>query len=768
MFLHHHVSKVQRLSIPITHLEPYFKYIHQLKNLRSIQFYEDELDGTQDQDFNQIQDHAGVIHDQRDDLDPIQELGLNEESSIQTAEQVSEIITDSQDAHTLDNLLNILDGTIANQENNVNEADQGNTEDIEETAQAEPVFNPTPRALYFLRLHRELFNPSCIPESINHPPNHRRLADQYQYGYGLLEVEPPSGWIRPSWNGTLRDEWYTSLLGALESPGMIDFEYWTNFAYHLKNTPLTGIKRLRSFCGDIPEANWDQSKLLQRCRSLESFSSILRGPDVFKWAVEERKDRIIYETLLQGGIACAPTSLAQGTSHSQFFGPGQVPVPLRRVVLRRGDDEFVVPVLKDICFSFEETLEWIEVRTRTEVSSIPTSIFCNMPWLTVLDIHTNMNCPFVSDISFLDACPALKRLRLIDYIEDQSNAIGTTICIQKPWYLPKLQELVLVGTMCNAFNYETLTYTRDIQVIRLERAITDFGVRAVDKDYRELLLQHTWSWNWSLPRLHTLKLTGLPAHLFRLCLLEHCPKLQRLSLDLGQVPRFVSEERDLKKIVISSIPFQSPIRSLTLKGRWILTETEDLFQLFLQEWFSNLQYLKVGAAQFSSNNSIIDGLKSLKCLRKSNFIRHSFSEYDAWKLGLEEVGFKCSREWDIKHHVEISIFDARERRIMDREKQKEYEAWIEKQTKRMLEYQDYLDIMSTAFVVLNAMGDSEDYHCDDVPDQSYCKVESMKSDMEKQQLIIEEKIQREQEANDDLLLIMKCVYVFNGKRYHFE
>ncbi|KAK3812178.1 MAG: hypothetical protein J3Q66DRAFT_52971 [Benniella sp.] len=50
MFLDHHQERVQTLSIPITHLQPYTQFIPYLKNLQRIEFYEDELDGTHDQD----------------------------------------------------------------------------------------------------------------------------------------------------------------------------------------------------------------------------------------------------------------------------------------------------------------------------------------------------------------------------------------------------------------------------------------------------------------------------------------------------------------------------------------------------------------------------------------------------------------------------------------------------------------------------------------------------------------------------------------------
>ncbi|KAF9351197.1 hypothetical protein BGX26_010746 [Mortierella sp. AD094] len=497
LFLDHHMERVQTLSIPITHLEPYIKYTPNLKNLQRIRFYEDELDGTQDQDLNQSQGRQfDALHD-LDEQNPVGDVGSNGENSAQEEFQTPEDTAEHEDANTIEDSQLDISGA-DDQETMANNADQeGNTEETSETVQAQPgpVFDPTPRAIAFLKSHRELFNPNQTPESFHRPYCLSGQSDQYPCRYGLLEIEPPYRWINPGWGSEpTRDSWYVGVLQALESPAAVDFGNWKLFASQLNNTPLAGIKRIRSFCDDMPDTHWDQGKLLQRCRSLERFGAALRSSDAFEWAVEEFKDRRIYEALLQDGVACAPSSLAQGTSHSSFFGPGLDPVPLRRVKLRNGNDHFVIPVLRDICWAFKKTLESIQVRMHAGEPSFPTSIFCNMPHLTTLDIHLNVNCPFSSDTSFLEACPALKFLRLVDDIQDQSDVIGTATCIQKPWHLPKLQELVLIGTLCNVFNYETFTYTHDIEVIRLERTILDLGVRVINDDYLEHLSRHSWSW----------------------------------------------------------------------------------------------------------------------------------------------------------------------------------------------------------------------------------------------------------------------------------
>ncbi|KAG0017122.1 hypothetical protein BGZ80_008607, partial [Entomortierella chlamydospora] len=366
LFLDHHMERVQTLSIPITHLEPYIKYTPSLKNLQRIRFYEDDLDGTQDQALNQSQDHQVNAPHDLDEQNTVGDADSNGENSAQEEVHILEDTAEQGDPNaTEDSQLDISNA--GDLEAMANNADQGtNTDETSETAQAqpEPVFDPTPRAIAFLKSHRKMFNPNQTSENFHRPFSLPGQSNQYPCRYGLLEVEPPYLWINPGWGSEpTRDSWYVGILQALESPAVVDLENWKLFVSQLNNTPLDGIKRIRSFCDDMPDIHWDQGKLLQRCRSLERFGAALRSSDAFGWALEEFKDRKIYEALLRDGVACAPSSLAQGTSHSSFFGPGLDPVPLRRVSLRNGNDDFIIPVLKDICWAFKKTLESIQVRT---------------------------------------------------------------------------------------------------------------------------------------------------------------------------------------------------------------------------------------------------------------------------------------------------------------------------------------------------------------------------------------------------------------------
>ncbi|KAG0365910.1 hypothetical protein BC939DRAFT_441084 [Gamsiella multidivaricata] len=652
--------------------------------------------------------------------------------------------------------------------NNGDNGDNGGQEDGEgdnaQQAPAEPPFDPTHRAVAFVKAHRALFNPSRIPEGSSQLKNQGSCRKQPPCGYGLLDIRPPYRWINPGSSDALTfDKRYIALLEAMKSPANIDFCNWMSFATLLESIPVDGITRLGQFWSDFSDVRWDQGKFLQRCRSLERFNSSLRGPTVFAWAVKEQKDHATYKALLQNGVACSVVSLAEGKSHGGHFGAGPDPVPLRRITLDKGNDLFVAPVLKDICLAFKNTLEYITVRLRSAEGDIPLGIVFNMPHLTTLDVCINPTALFTVGATFLKSCPSLKILRLVDSSTREPDMTGR---LQDPWQLPNLQSLTLIGSICDVFNYGTFMHTPEVRTIRLEKSFSDFGVRKVNEEYQEYLSQPSWSWNWSLPNLRLMVLRGEPAHLFRPCVLLGAPKLQKLHLDLGAVPRTVSRARDF---VSSQEGFCSPVRSLVLKGRWIMIETADLFCQFMEAWFKDLHYLRVNASEFSSHKAIVDGLRGMKDLRKAYFRRHPISYYTAWELGLEEVALKCSREWDFKRRLEVSMMEARERRIADREQQRKWETEELEETKS--QEQEELEFMAMAFSFM-------EYGQEGVPaakDRARCETtdsacaidQEHEEAAERQRRKEEEEALEEQEwERESLKQLQRSVYMFKGKRYH--
>ncbi|KAF8942896.1 hypothetical protein BGZ47_006033 [Haplosporangium gracile] len=633
----------------------------------------------------------------------------------------------------------------------------------EEPAQpARPVFDPTPDGVKFLKAHADLFGPG--PGRV---------------GPGLIEIEPPYSWIHPSDSDNITySSRYVELLRAQSNPTIIQFHNWERFRHYLKDTPVEKVKRLRYFYEEWPEAEWDQVGLLKKCRSLEKFSSRIFDPTIFKFAIEEQQDRDIYQELCKRGVAGASTSLGGGRSHGGHYGPGKDPVPLRKVNLKNCSIGFIHPVLEDICTAFKSSLESVVCRLDSADSCLFLSPFCDMPRLTVLDLRHDCSNALVNDASFLRACPNLKTLRLRDGNMEQTSTIETSIALYEPWHLPCLEELVLVGTACDLFNYESLAYSPQLQSLRLECDVPDMGVHVVSKMYQEHLALPSWNWTWKLPRLHTLALKGRPAHLFRACLLLGCPKLTSVHLDVGRVPRSVTSTRDALSTTLST--FNSPVRSLTLKGHWFMNSSATIVLHFFQTWFSSLTYLKFESTVFFDDRSMLDGLYSIPSLRKVFLCRQTVSRYDAWKLGLEECPLKSPFEWERKtRHIS---FQAELQRLRLVAKQKLAEAEEkEAQAKTALLEAEADEARAKAAMAALAADDntiSSDVSVDNnnkvkpeptPTDRMRCQSVDSAIALEEEQAQATEQAKTElEETERDRFESQRCVYIFKNKRYHRE
>ncbi|KAF9373432.1 hypothetical protein CPB97_000545 [Podila verticillata] len=707
MFLDHHKERVQVLNIPVTHLEPYQEMVASLKSLQRIQFYEDKLE---------------------------------EEQPVETGERNNEEeTTDEENARK------------------------------EQAARVKRIEYAVPRAVTFLQAHRKLFSPSVSSSS----------SSSTKGPVGLQEITPPRYWIHADWSGNpTHDAHFVELLQALKTPAMVNFAQWERFSTQLEKVPLDKVTHLRGFCSDWSEARWDQSKVLEQCRSLERFSSVLTGPNIFSWALEEQKDRDIYEALRRSGVAGEAFSLGQGNSHGGYYGPGKAPMPLRKVEMMSGDEQFSVPVLKDICAVFSKTLESVKVRHYSMDDPFPLRMFSHQPRLHTIDITHRRGHQFFNDASFLRECPQLEVLRLSDYNPTELDLCSSMFDLQEPWRLPRLKELVLVGTMAHNFNYATLNHTPALRSLRLEcvaHGTRETDVHVTHAAYSKLASNYSWTWNWDLPSLESIHLNGRPAHIFRFSQISRCPRLQSVSLNLGTVPRLVSAEEDLFP---SKEPFSS-VRSLVLKGPWKWAD-DILFSRFLLTWFGGATFLHLKRSFPEDLKTLLDSFRLLKNLRKVKVHGLHVCDYDAWKLGLEDAIYKSSREWEEKYRDEFFCKSALERIEKEKQRIREEEAQERAEEQALQEVEDALEIMSTAFAVLETQeeGEEEVATVDEVskepiPETVDAPSERTRSETVDSACALDDKqILSEQEQKRELEQAMaechRCVYVFNGHRYHFK
>ncbi|KAF9922361.1 hypothetical protein FBU30_007559 [Linnemannia zychae] len=615
---------------------------------------------------------------------------------------------------------------VAVQQEIVNPPVQEEPQPVEETPTEppRPVFDPTPDGVKFLRAHGELFGPG-------------------RAGPGIIEIEPPYNWINPSDGDNITyGSRYVQLLMAQETPTLVNFHAWSRFRHYIKDLPLDGIKHLRGFYEEWPPVDWDQVGLVKQCRNMERFASRVYDPTIFKFAIEELKDREIYQQMCKSGVAGASTSLGGGKSHGGYYGPGEDPIPLRKVNVRSFHDGHLLPALEDICTAFKSTLESIICNLYSSDNPLSLGQFCDMPQLTFLELRHVLANSLVNDASFLRGCVNLKNLRLRDGVVEKTLTNETPLALLAPWNLPCLEELSLMGTLGDLFNYETLASTPKLQSLHLECSMTDLGVAAVNDVYLEHLALPSWN----------------------------C----------------------------------SPVRSLTLKGYWYMNKSPTLAGQFLQTWFSSVVYLKFGSTTFFDHRSVLDGLYLLPNLRKVFLCRQAISPYDAWFLGLEDASLKSSIEWERKtrhisyqeHRKQVRIKakekrEEAERKAAQMRAEIEAEAIIEAAAFALSDESEgdtpasdnvTVDLGLPSEVSVDNTNSNLQHHHDKpkvepIPafavDRERCQSVDSAIALEEEQAQAEAKAQADEEARMELLEekmdlfnSTRCVYVFKGKRFY--
>ncbi|KAF9136054.1 hypothetical protein BGW39_008017 [Mortierella sp. 14UC] len=330
----------------------------------------------------------------------------------------------------------------------------------------------------------------------------------------------------------------------LFEPRFIDSRNWCQFVPKVNETDLSFVELFST--RDVPpqELSLDrilkQGPFLQRCRSLRTFEMLSPGEDAFQWAADERK-RYIADT-------------ASGQT------PRRPLVPLRSIHINY-DYPSTGRQINDVGFAFQDTLEDIFLAIHSTVeqsSSEPHQLllgdshsFWDLPRLNILDVTTNYIFLHVHK-DFLQRCSQATCINLDDMRQVYSP---DEIVHWKPAKLAQLEILTLCGTPALSFHPATLKYTPELQVLRLSIQPDDDGdgettfippaemfqvirhseTSESDVDSNRISLElvarwPAWTWDWELPKLTQLLLTGEFGYRFQLKMLDRTPNLESLQL----------------------------------------------------------------------------------------------------------------------------------------------------------------------------------------------------------------------------------------------
>ncbi|KAF9286522.1 hypothetical protein BGZ88_009033 [Linnemannia elongata] len=380
------------------------------------------------------------------------------------------------------------------------------------------------------------------------------------------------------------DEYYfrlLQLLPPLNQPRRLDCNNWAQFAANIADTDLSCVKSIQyEKCGEKDRFSnhiLEQRDFLQRCRSLENLSVASFGEDMFKWAVQERRN-------FDGSKEAAPSQRSL--------------IPLREYRIRFSSPSYGRQV-DDVAYAFQDTLKIMSVSgfcphdfnvhqnwpefllgcgdsDQADVDNFPSwpelprlmSLYVDSTWI-YLRVHRQL----------------LKRLPRLSFLalDDKRSQYNLADVVHwEPAELPDLIHLSLAGTPAISFHPDTLKSTRNLDYLDMRMEYHDAypyiphpaqfdqadmeaannSIESVDDHDHNVDSSNNetknninnnndnsfstpspqrqrpvWTWDWDLPKLTKLRLTSEFAYRFQFRMLAGTPNLLGFMVDINSFSR---------------------------------------------------------------------------------------------------------------------------------------------------------------------------------------------------------------------------------------
>ncbi|KAK3821610.1 MAG: hypothetical protein J3Q66DRAFT_333763 [Benniella sp.] len=386
----------------------------------------------------------------------------------------------------------------------------------------------------------------------------------------LQYVEVPDHYVLPKTNQYSNEDVQfkvLSLLPPLHNPRSINKDNWSRLLARLSDTNLDNVEsiKLSRFGWTISEEKTlhilnSQPPFLPRCRSLKQLEIETMGPDMFHWAVLEKKQKEAKHR--QESIMSQHLSSWQHVHHNNL-------VPLQSVKLIHKTPLEPIQELNDIAFAFSDTLEecivndkWDNSRTvSTDLGTAPRVVHGHgwtLPRLRVLDFEAFYSQAHF-DLDSLQRFCNLESLRLTDMITTYTHR---DIRSWPSVNFPHLKKLDLVGSSALYFNLDSLHHLPSLEHLSLglpklhhgfyipspedmnrddsnkpdshNTTAEDHGSSGgplLSEGYQSVGRRPRFTWDWYLPNLRELDLNAVFAYKFDFQWLQHLPKLQSLQLN---------------------------------------------------------------------------------------------------------------------------------------------------------------------------------------------------------------------------------------------
>ncbi|KAF9971646.1 hypothetical protein BGZ73_005400 [Actinomortierella ambigua] len=337
----------------------------------------------------------------------------------------------------------------------------------------------------------------------------------------------------------IEDAW-SRVLPALDCPRIIDGSNWKRMLKKWEEIDFSHCLEINDPQRDF----WPQTRILPRCRNLRELNTSFTNPNIFQWAVDE-KNALAEEVTLEHQDALE----GAGDQRQRL---SLVPLQKLRV---RCTQAIVDQVMHTALDAFHNTLESVKVLHREYFTTEPFAV--GEGWraqkLKRLEISTVSQglevCP-----GFFRQLGAIQDLSVVDklyfYVPSAIRLGPTDVS------LPLLVNVLLKGYAALAFPATVLSNTPKLEVLELGVTYRN-GYHAIspihpgDEDQQDpseggdisedggnrppmttFLKVRGWTWDWNLPSLTKLTLSGDFAMRFRFKMLAGCPMLTILSLSI--------------------------------------------------------------------------------------------------------------------------------------------------------------------------------------------------------------------------------------------
>ncbi|KAK3821489.1 MAG: hypothetical protein J3Q66DRAFT_398521 [Benniella sp.] len=364
-----------------------------------------------------------------------------------------------------------------------------------------------------------------------------------------------------------------ALLPPLHNPQSIDYANWGNFVGRVKDTNLDHAESITLYIKyEARYLGWGQKQekayeiirnqpFLPRCRVLKELKMDTLGPDMFQWAVQEKKQRD--EARQRKRIPSQNVSTRQHRYHNNDLEPL---VPLRSVTI--GTQEWQQPPvqeLDDIAFAFSDTLEelvmqawwdkaWNEFEHLASTPQVAYGRGWNLLHLRNLVLSVN-HFQLHFDMEGLRRCRALESIRLNDEIMLYDHQ---EVRSWSPVSLPHLKLLDLQGSTALHFNMDSLHHSPCLETLRLGIQSMSEGryyipsAEELERDDSDnqgtdsnevsempgsnqgepgsIVRRPRYTWDWHLPNLSCVSLAAVFAFQFDFQWLQYLPNLQEICL----------------------------------------------------------------------------------------------------------------------------------------------------------------------------------------------------------------------------------------------